>query len=138
VPTGTRAGKERKRRTVAVGVIAGQDTAEIAAAAGCQPRYVQRLANDPETQFLITEALAPHREKLQRMAARAVYSVNMALLAKRTDKADHMARLRAVERYGELLGLAQGGKPQDAAADGAMVTWEQFTLMYEKRTVTAI
>jgi hypothetical protein len=136
VPTGTRAGKESKRRTVAGGVIAGQDTAAIAAEAGCQPRYVQRLANEPETRFLITEMMEPHRAKLQRMAARAVYSVNMALLAKKTDKADHMARLRAVERYSELLGLAQGVAPEVEPGDGAMVTWERFTQMYERRVVT--
>jgi hypothetical protein len=137
VPTGTTAGKERKRRTVAGGVIAGQDTAAIAAAAGCQTRYVQRLANEPETQFLITELLQPHRAKLQRMAARAVYAVNTALLAKRTDKQDHIVRLRAVERYGDLIALAQG-KPQEKTGEGAQVTWEQFTLMYEKRTVTTL
>jgi hypothetical protein len=136
MPTGTRAGKERKRRTVASGVIAGQATDQIAAAAGCKSRYVQRLANDPETQFLITEALAPHRAKLARMAVRAVNTVDKALIAKRSDKRDHMVCLRAVERYGELLALA-AGKPKDAAADDGTVTWEQFTLMYEKRTVTA-
>jgi hypothetical protein len=133
VPTGTRAAKDRKRRAVAGGVIAGLDSAGIAKAAGCKARYAQRLANDPETQFLIAEALAPHRAKLALMAQRAVYAVDTALLAKKTDKADHITRLRAVERYGDLLGLAQG-KPREAAEERLQVTWEQFTLMYEKRT----
>lgn len=139
MPTGTRAGKETKRRTVAAGVLAGQPPAAIAAVAGCQPRYVQRLTNEPATQFLITEALQPHRSKLAKMAGRAVYAVNLAMLAKRTDKQDHIVRLRAVERFGELLALAQGGKPAALVVeDGLQVTWEQFTLMYEKRTTHAV
>jgi len=133
VPTGTRAGKESKRRTVAGGVIAGKGTQAIAAAAGCQPRYVQRLASEPETQVLITAMLAPQRERLAKMAQKAVNAVEKALIARKTDLSDHIVRLRAVERYGELLALAQG-KPREAAGDGVQVTWEQFTLMYERRT----
>ena len=135
MPTGTRAGKESKRRTVAGGVIAGKDTAEIAKVAGCKPRHVQRLASEPATQFLITEMMGPHRERLAKMAKTAVNAVEKALIARKTDKSDHIVRLRAVERYGELLALAQGGKPAEASGDGTQVTWEQFTLMYERRTV---
>jgi hypothetical protein len=114
-------------------VIAGKGTQAIAAAAGCQPRYVQRLASEPETQVLITAMLAPQRERLAKMAQKAVNAVEKALIARKTDLSDHIVRLRAVERYGELLALAQG-KPREAAGDGVQVTWEQFTLMYERRT----
>ena len=133
MPTGTRAGKESKRRTVAGGVIAGKGTQAIATAAGCQPRYVQRLANEPATQFLITEMMAPHRERLAKMAKTAVNAVEKALIARKTDKSDHVVRMRAVERYGDLLALAQGGKPAEASGEGMQVTWEQFTVMYQAR-----
>jgi hypothetical protein len=94
---------------------------------------VQRLASEPETQVLITAMLAPQRERLAKMAQKAVNAVEKALIARKTDLSDHIVRLRAVERYGELLALAQG-KPREAAGDGVQVTWEQFTLMYERRT----
>ena len=135
MPTGTRAGKESKRRTVARGVIAGQDTAKIAKAAGCKARYVQRLANDPETQFLIVEALAPHRAKLAKMATTAVNAVSKAMVAMKTDKKDHFTRLRAVERFQDLLELAQG-KPKEEAQGELQVTWEEFTVMYSRRQQT--
>lgn len=134
MPRGTKAEKERKRRVVAEGIVAGKSSRAIAAEAGCDARHVQRLAEEPATQFLVTDILRPHRERLARLAATAVTAVARALVAKDGKKADHIVRLRAIGRYGQLLELAQGGKVETPAAEnGPMVTWEEFVVLYRSR-----
>jgi hypothetical protein len=135
-----KAEKERKRRTVATGIVAGETTAAIAKKAGCSARNVQRLAAEPATQFIITEALRPHRAKLEKLAQRAILAIERALIAHKTDTADHVVRMRAVERYGDLLTMAQGKppEPKTTEVDGIpQLTWEEFTLLYQSRRVTA-
>lgn len=129
---GSRAAKEAKRRVVAAGVIAGKPTGEIARDAKCDARHVERLANEPATRFLIADAMAPHRERLTRLAGKAVAAVAGALGAKTTDKADHMARLRAVGRFGDLCKLAQGVEEADAAS-ARQFTWEEFLIVWRRR-----
>jgi hypothetical protein len=137
MPSGTTAGKERKRRVVAAGKLAGQTTEQIASSAGCKSRHVQRLAQEEETQFLIKDMMRPHRDSLEALAGMAIKAVRLALGAKDGRKADHMARLRAVGRYAQLCELAQGGKAPDLPPDdGGLMTYEELTLIIQSRTVT--
>jgi hypothetical protein len=140
----TTAKKEAKRRVIAKGVLTGRPTRAMARATESTPRTVQRIRAEPETQFLITRALRPQRKNLTDMAARAVRVVLEGFEAihyvkvspkKYKRMGDAIARLRAVERYGELLQLAQGGKPEaQIEAEGARTfTWEEFTLLYRSR-----
>ena len=133
MPKGSKVEKAAKRRVVAAGAIAGKTTKAVAKKAGCSTRHVQRLAAEAETQDLIAEAMRPCRDQLRLMAKRAVNAVERAMKAQKKTKADHFTQLRAVERYGELLALAQGAKPAEASGDGMQVTWEQFTVMYQAR-----
>jgi hypothetical protein len=134
----SKAEKEQKRRTVAASVLAGNGTRITARKAGCSERYVRRLAAEPETQFIITESLRPHRAKLQRLATKVIAAIDEALSAKKTDEADHVSRLRAVERYGAVMELAQGKLPPDTVDDKAMpqYTWEEFVALYATRRQT--
>jgi len=136
MPKRAKAEKEKKRRTVAKAAIAGKGTKVVAKEAGCSVRHVQRLQAEPETQFLITEALAPQRDELRKLATQVISAIGGALKATKTDKADHAARLRAVARYNDVVELAQG-KVSEANEQGPMkVTWEEFCLMYKARKVT--
>jgi hypothetical protein len=108
VPQNSQTEKERKRLAVAGAVLARQGTRITARKIGCSERHVRRLAAEPETQFLIMEALRPHIAKLQKLAWKVISVIEEALTAMKTDEADHLTRLRAVERYFELLNLAQG------------------------------
>ena len=135
MPKGSKAQKEAKRRVVARGVVEGKSTRTIAREAKCDPRHVERLANEPATRFIIADALAPHRERLTRLAGKAVNAVERALVARVTDKADHMARLRAVGRFGDLARMAQGIEAVDADA-AKQVTREEFLVIWGRRPVT--
>ena len=110
MPQGSLAEKEYKRRVVAVAKLAGQGTRATARHIGCSESHVRRLAAEPETQFLITQVLRPYHATLDRLATKVITVIEEALSAMKTDEADHLTRLRAVERYCELLELAQGGK----------------------------
>jgi hypothetical protein len=127
--------KEKKRRAVAKGVIAGKPVKTVAREANCSTRHVERLAKEPATQYLITEALRPHQAKLTKMVERMITAVNVALVAKKADTQDHIARLRAVERGRDLLELAQGKPSADVEAQGpALVTWEEYLVLYRSRS----
>jgi hypothetical protein len=141
--------RERKREVIAAGLIAGKKMTAIAAAAGTQERNAYRIAAQPETQLLITKMFDPHRQRLRNMVVRAIRVVQEGFEAKhyvRTGKErwslriDHFARLRAVERFGDLLQLAQG-KPPDASIPDAEIgrsyTWEEFILLQARRVVTS-
>jgi len=143
----SKAQKEAKRRVVVKGVVTGKSTPRIARAAGTTPRNVQRIAAEPLTQFLITEAFRPQQKKLLAMAARAVQVVQQGFSARRYVKAgkddyrlrgDAIARLKAVERYADLMEMAQGGKPETktpGAGGTPSYTWEEFTLLYQSRRI---
>jgi hypothetical protein len=134
MPRGSKAAKEAKRRTVAKGIVAGKSTAQIAKDAACNTRHVERLAAEPETQLLITDLMKPHRAKLECLVEKAIAAVDSALVAKRTDKADHMARLRAVGRTRDLVTMAAGKPHEETDAGGGLVTWEEFVVLYRKKT----
>jgi hypothetical protein len=134
MPRGTKASKERKRHIVAKGKVAGTKTKKIAAEAGCHPRHVERLSHDPATQILVAQLMRPYHDELASIVERSILAVNEALIAKtQRGKPNHEIRLRAVGRASELLHLAQGDKPADPATVG-MVTWEEFVVMYRRRT----
>jgi hypothetical protein len=134
VPKGSKGSKEAKRRVVARGVVAGKSTRTIAKEAKVSPRHVERLQAEPATKFLIATALAPHHKRITDLAGKAIAAVEGAFKAKTTDTADHMARLRAVGRFGDLARLAQG--IETAEVEGAnQVTWEQFLVIYGSRKV---
>jgi hypothetical protein len=137
MPSGTKAEKAAKRRAVAKGIVAGKSTKRIAKEAQCTERHVQRLAAEKPTQFLIAEMLRPHRAKLEKLAGACITAIEKAMGAKVGDTADHKARLWGVDRYRNMLELAQGGRPQEKPPDGAQqVTWEEFVVMYRSRKVT--
>ena len=124
--------KEAKRRIVAKGKVTGASTRTIARAAGTSERHVQRIAAEPETQFLITKALAPHREELESLAGKAIQAVDKSLVALKGDEEDHIIRLRGVERYKDLLDLAQGKIAEQQVEERPMVTWEEFLVLYRR------
>lgn len=134
MPTGTKSEQAKRRRVVAKGIVAGKSTKAIAKEAKCSARHVQRLASEKPTQFLIAEMMRPHRAKLEKLATKAIGAIEKALTAKVGDAADHKARLWGVDRYRELLELAQGGKPQPQNPDdGPQFTWEEFVVLYRSR-----
>ena len=56
--------------------------------------------------------------------------------ADKDSTADYKVRLWGVDRYSELLNLAQGGKaPEKKAGDAnkPLVTWEEFVLLFHSR-----
>jgi hypothetical protein len=130
--------KERKRRAVAFGALAGHGTQITASQAGCSERHARRLAAEPETQFIVTEAMRPYHAKLHRLIGKVITAIEEALSANKTDAADHISRLRAVERYREVAELAQGKLPEKSADDNAMpqYTWEEFVALYATRIQT--
>jgi hypothetical protein len=140
---GSKAAKEAKREIVAAGIVAGKSATEIAQAADCNPRHVQRVAAEPETQFLVTELLRPHRQELADLATDVIRAVQGGLKAAVNDievgtdgkkrLIDHSVRLRAVQRYRDLVNLAQGAEPPPAT-DRSLVTWEEYVVLYNRRT----
>jgi hypothetical protein len=138
MPRKAKAEKEKKRRVVAKAVLAGKGVKVTAREAGCSTRHVERLAAEPATQYLITEALRPHQAKLTRMVERMITAVNVALVATKKDTQDHIARLRAVERGRDLLELAQGKPSADVEQQqgAALVTWEEYLVLYRSRSET--
>lgn len=136
MPRASKGSKEAKRRTVVRGVVAGKRTPTIAKEAGCSERHVERLAAEPGTQFLIAEALRPYTDDLCELVGNAIKVVKSAMVAKKKDTADHIVRLRAVERYGELLEYAQGKPTEDAGSTTPQLTWEEFVVMYRKGTLS--
>jgi len=131
--------KQAKRRVVAVGAILGKTAKEISTAAGCSPRHAARIANEPETQYLITEALRPHQKQLDKLAYNVLKAIEGGLKAKKSTVIDHFTRLKAAERWCELAGLAQGGKPAELPQEtGGLphLTWEEFVILYGRRVVS--
>src|ERR1043165_2348703 len=111
----TKANAAGRKRTVAAGKLAGRPASETAKAAGITLRSVRRLQNDPEVKFIITEALKPQQERLRHLGALVVGAIEGALHATKEDEADHVARLRAVERYADVIALAQGKVVEEQA-----------------------
>lgn len=122
------------RHVVAAGVVTGRKTGAIARDLGVTRRTVQRIAADDQTLLIVTDVLRPLKRKLEKLATRAAYVVEKAMLAHHTDKADHVTRLKAVERYGELLSLAQGKlAAEQEVQEKQTFTWEEFEVMYYAR-----
>jgi hypothetical protein len=89
------------------------------------------MAAEPETQFLITEILRPFRAKLTQLISTAITVVEEAMSAMKNDEPDHFTRLRAVERYCELLAPAPGKVQEQGNNDaGRLITWEEFQELY--------
>jgi hypothetical protein len=134
MPQGSRAEKEYKRRAVVLAKLAGQGTRATARQIGCSERYVRRLAAETETRFLITEILRPYHATLNQLVARVIKVIEDALGAMKTDDADHLTRLRAVERCCELLEMAQGKLPEEGNDNASReMTWEEFAQLYQAR-----
>jgi hypothetical protein len=100
----------------------------IAKAAGCGPRYVQRLAAEPATRMIIAELLQPYQRELEAAIRLALAAILAALKAKHGDPTDHATRLRATEMLRAYLELAQGGE----APPRAGATWEDIKIAYLK------
>lgn len=122
---------------VAKKLVAGKIPQRIAEEIGISKQHVQVLAAEPETQFLITKALEPHRRKLEAMAPKAIAAVETALRAKKTDRADYKNRMAAVSRYGDLLELAQGGQRTDGKG-GPQAGQFSVTQIYEILSLTQV
>jgi hypothetical protein len=54
----------------------------------------------------------------------------------KTDKQDHVTRLKAVERYGDVMELAHG-KVVEKPIEEVQLTWEEITEMYKARKMSA-
>src|ERR1035441_9167628 len=130
---GSRAEKEQKRHAVAFARLAGQGTRDNARPIGCSERYVRRLAAEPETQFLITEALRPHIAKLLQFMPKALAVIEEGMSAMKKDQVDHLTRLRALERFCKLLEMAQGKEQEKVTPTAGQMTWEEFGERYEAR-----
>src|ERR1039457_4394156 len=130
---GSRAEKEQKRHAVAFARLAGQGTRATARQIGCSERYVRRLAEEPETQFLITEVLRPHIAKLLQLMPKALAVIEEGMSAMKKDRVNHLTRLRAVERFCKLLEMAQGQEQKKGKPTAGRMTWEEFVEMYEAR-----
>ena len=136
---GSRAEKEQKRHAVAFARLAGQGTRATARQIGCSERYVRRLAEEPETQFLITETLRPHIAKLLQLMPKALAVIEEAMSAMKKEGPDHLTmpdyltRLRAVERFCKLLEMAQGKEQEKGTPTAGQMTWEELTEDYEAR-----
>src|ERR1039458_6028901 len=89
---GSRAEKEQKRHAVAFARLAGQGTSATDRQIGCSERYVRRLAEEPETQFLITETLRPHIAKLLQLMPKALAVIEEAMSAMKKEGPDHLTR----------------------------------------------
>jgi transposase len=135
MPQKSKPEKDLKRRKVAAGVIKGKSTQEIAKDAECSKRHARRLASEPETQFIIREALRPWRVKLATLAGVAIEAIAQALIARKDDKADHTSRLRAIERFQELMEMSQGDIEVEETGP-IKLTWDQICSMYEEHRRT--
>lgn len=136
MPIGTKAGKELKRRVIARGLVKGKSTKAIAKEAGCNRRHAARIAQEPATEFLIAEIMRPYHERLARMAKVAIDAVESAMKATHDGcLPDHDVRLRGVRRYRDLAELAQGKPTDQTETTPGLVTWEEFEVLYRKRTV---
>ena len=135
MPTNPKSEKDRKRRTVAKGVLEGKKPAAIAREIGCTERHARRLQAEPATQMLITELMRPYRVRLSRLVPKAIRAVERGLVAQKTTKSDAGAQLLAVRRAKDLLVLAQGEKQTEQQSTG-QVTWEEFQIMYKRRIET--
>jgi hypothetical protein len=125
--------KKRKRVVVASGILKGKKIKAISQEMGVTPRRVQQIAAEPETQFLIAQALEPYTGELKSMLPQVMAALSEALSAEKTDTADHFTRLRAIERHGELMERAQG-KPREEAQTGLrLMTAEQFFFLTRER-----
>lgn len=133
--TGTKPNKERKRRAVVAGVLAGKSLADIAEEAGCGKRHAQRLRAEPETQLLITDLMRPYHAALERLVPRVIRAINRGLTAQKTTRSDLPVQLLAVRRAKDVLLLAQGtvaSAPASAATPGTTTTWEEIKVRYRK------
>ncbi len=92
-------------------MIAGQRTKITPRNLGCSKRHVWRLGVEPATRLLVSEIFRPYSRRLMEMTPQVNAVVGDALRAMANDKADHLTRLRAVERYCELLEVVEG-EPQ--------------------------
>ena len=122
---------------IAKELVDGKIPARIAKDLGISKQHVQILTAEPETQFLITQALAPIRAELEAMGPEAAAQVRQAFQALKSDPADYKARMAAVSRYGDLLELAQGGQRSDGKG-GPQAGQFSVTQMYEILQLTQI
>lgn len=118
--------KTRKRKVVAAGIVAGKKSKVIGRELGCTDRTVRRIAAEKETQFLITRAIAPYTPELEALLPRVMDALGDALVAEKTDSADHFTRLRAIERHGELMELAQGKPKEETVHEMRLITAQAF------------
>jgi hypothetical protein len=75
--------------------------------------------------------LRPYHATLNELVPRVITVVMEALTTMKTDEADHIIRLRAVERSCELLEMAQGKLPgKGTVTPAAKITWEEYQERY--------
>jgi hypothetical protein len=140
MPRTTKTEQAKKRRVVAAGTLAGAPAAKIAKVAACSERHVRRIAKEPETRFLIAQALEPFHDKLRGLAKKAVAAVERGMTAQKKTKADYFTQLRAVERFGDLVEMAAGDSDSsDSRHSGKgrnLITWEEFLDIAKNRKGT--
>jgi hypothetical protein len=112
--------------------LAGQVTPG-AREAGITERSVDRIAGEPETQFLTAHIMRPYRGKLMELVEKSLIAVEDALTATvgqgKRKRPNHEIRLHAVKQLVHLLRLAEG-EPTDHPPQ--LHSWEDFVLTYHK------
>ena len=132
----SKASQSKKKRVVAAGALAGARPIDIARAANCSVRQVNRLQHDPATQFLIAQALVPYHANLRKLAKKALAVVDRSMVAQKKTNADFVTQLRAVERFGDLVVMAAGAQASTAAAGKPgrrLVSWEELLAIKKAR-----
>jgi len=126
--SGTVASKERKRRVIAAGKIAGKSNRQIAQDAGCSERHVDRVAAEPATKDLVRDLLRPHEQRLKRALTMALDAIDRGLVAKLKTPHDHGAQLSAAGSLREFLELLRVNPKElvEAGQQPPQFTWEEF------------
>lgn len=136
-----------RRRKVAANLVSARPVpAEILGPElGITPEHIANLQRDPRTREIAQNLLEPHRVRIGGMIPRSLDAIEQALRAMTPGgrKADHLMRLRAVDRLRKMVELVDFHSGSDIAAKEAADraggtlrgTLEDFVLEYRRLTV---
>jgi hypothetical protein len=118
---------------------------QLAPQLGITAEHTANLQRDPRTREIAQNLLEPHRQRISGMIPRSLDAIEQALKAMTPGgrKADHLMRLRAVDRLRKMVELIDFHSVSDNAAKEAADraggtlrgTLEDFVLEYRRLTV---